>query len=321
MIHFFRRFRATYRALQLQFEDRRLESVDLNSTILSRHPADLPARQSKKLCLFAHYDPSGKIANYVMDHCAALKSNGYDIILISTSPSLENSEIERGSQLIRRIIHRRNAGYDFVSWRIGMTSTDDFSQYDELLLTNDSIFGPFSDLSNIFAKIEASSYLVSGLTDNWEKCYHLQSFFIHFKKPAIHSDTFKRFWDNVRMRADKETIIISYEVGLSQAFIRDGYSLNALFPFHEVRDKCIAMGDKFQYRDRILRQPVNSTIFMWDILLKDFGFPYIKTELLKINRFQSMTIPQWRNLIPEDFKPAAQKCEDFLKLGHENCRI
>lgn len=321
MKSFWKRLLNKLHQIRLEQRDHQLQKVDPLSTILVSYPSNLGTKTKNKLCLYAHFDQAGKIADYVIGQCEELKKNGYDVILISTSPALEQNAIESALKSLRGIIHRKNLGYDFVSWRTAMMSLGDFSSYDELLLTNDSVFGPFSDLSLIFKNIADSQSSVSGLTDNWEKCYHLQSFFIHFKKPALHSSVFKSFWDTVRIRADKETIIISYEVGLSQHFIRHGYKLKALFPFHEIRAKCLDMGAGFQYRDKILRQPLNSTIFMWDVLLTEFGFPFIKTEILKINRFQSHNVPLWRSLIPAGFASIAERSEDYLKLGHENCRV
>ena len=321
MLVIFRRLKLRVATWKIHRKDKRLKKIAPISTILSTYPTKLKPKKHRNLCLYAHFDANGKISDYVRHQCMEFEKNDFDVVIISTSSLLNTSDIDNTLPDVRGIIHRRNIGYDFVSWRVALDCLQDIQEYDSLLLTNDSIFGPFSSLKTIFDRINSSSAQVNGLTDNWEKCYHLQSYFLHFKNPVFHSRIFRDFWDGVRIRADKEVIIISYEVGLSQHLLKHGFTLKALFPFHEVRAKYLEKGRESQYRERLLRQPVNSTIFMWETLVKDFHFPYIKTELLKTNRFLSTSVPFWRDLIPSEHQNIADKCVDHLKIGHENCRV
>ncbi|RYZ91163.1 MAG: hypothetical protein EOP04_01520 [Proteobacteria bacterium] len=279
-------------------------------------------KQKSRLCLMAHFDVDGRIAPYVQNYVVELKRQGFDVIIISTSPKFDERDLGFVQKELRYFIHRKNVGLDFGSWKATLDWLPDALQYDELLLNNDSVFGPLFPLSEVFDRFSAMSAPICGMTDTWETYYHLQSYFLLFKKPAFHSQTFKSFWSKVQLSIDKNKIIDNYEVGLSRHFIADEFQLGAYVPFHELREHCLNMGPaNFQYFDLFSRQPGNPTIFMWDILISDFRFPFLKTEILKINRKESRGAVYWRNLLVK--VSAEQHIADiasFLKRTQWNCR-
>ena len=286
--------RAVRARLAAERRERVVRATRPIDTIKRRIPGRTPGRTGTKLCLMAHFDGDGRVAPYVLNYIDQLRQLGFDVVLASTSPFLDERDVPKLQERCRLAIIRENVGLDFGSWGAAMTALEDFGDYEELLLTNDSVFGPIVDLRETLERIASFPEALCGLTDNWEKQYHLQSYFLYFKRPALRSPTFERFWREFRLSTDKERIIIEYEVGISQAFIRDDVRIRPCFRFNELRDHCLAMGDAFQYRDLISRQPVNPTIFLWDVLIRDFRFPFLKTEILKINRFQSRSVVNWR---------------------------
>ena len=43
--------------------------------------------------------------------------------------------------------------------------------------------------------------------------------------------------------------------------------------------------------------PVNPTHFYWDVLIRDFGVPFIKIELIRDNPSKIENINEWMNLL------------------------
>lgn len=277
-----------------------LSSVSPQKTILKVHWGLTSARNAKKICFFAHFDPQFRIDPLVVFYMKALKDQGFDIVLVSTSTPLRAEDIQNVRPLVRAVIERKNIGLDFASWSAAMSTIPDWQDYEALLCTNDSLIGPFKDLTPTFSRIEADSALLCGLNDSREIDHHLQSFFLYFKKPLFSRRHFKLFWKNIRACLDKQFIIEQYEVGLSQKFRAAGENIFAAFPFEKVNAAAKALGDNFQYASKIDKTPLNTTLFMWDILLTDFEYPFMKAELFRIDRFSARRIQEWRSIVNVD---------------------
>jgi lipopolysaccharide biosynthesis protein len=256
-------------------------------------------RQSRRLCLFSTYDRDGVVDPWVIHHVRSIRELGFDVVLISTSHKVRSADLKHLQQMCRLVVHRRNLGFDFLSWKVGIELTDGCSGYDRLLLINDSMFGPFSDLRPIFERFEASSAAFCGLTESYEYERHLQSYFLYCKLDELPKDTWKRFWAGVRPIDDKQEFIRAYEVGLSQQLIKAGAEVFAYVAAHEARSAAIALGNNFQYADRLDRDAYNATWFMWDILLTKFEFPYLKRVIAERDPLQSRRLHEWRQLVAE----------------------
>ncbi|MDQ6794129.1 MAG: rhamnan synthesis F family protein [Chloroflexota bacterium] len=270
-------------------------------------------RERDRICLFAHFDPQGRIDPYVEHHIRVLASSGFDVILSSTSQRLDADDVRRVLPLCRAVMRRDNIGLDFGSWQAAMATFPDVWTYDRMLLTNDTLFGPFSDLGAVFAKMENAAELVCGLNDSLETAPHLQSFFLYFKSPLLQDPAFRRFWQRFRFSFRKRRIIDSGEIGLSQYLMKAGYQLFPVYPIRDLLQVAQAMGQRFQYHERLTTLPVNASLMMWDILLTDFDYPYIKAELLRSNRFDSRAVANWRVLIPPSASAVADDVERYLK--------
>ena len=322
--------RKIYHKIKQKIEARRYKqecdhwaSIPPVKTILKVIPGLTHERQQRRLCLFSHFDIHGRVDPYVLHYLDQIKKNNFDVVLISTSPSIDPRDFSAVSARCRFYIHRTNIGLDFGSWKAAMDYLKDFSEYDELLLANDSVFGPIYDLKETFDKFQQMPQKVCGLVDTWEIYYHIQSYFVFFKTEALKSDLFGQFWNNVKLVLDKNYIIENYEIGLSQHFLRNGFELGACVEFVELRDYLVnKVGEnKFQYHDRLSREPGNPTLFAWEALISDrYRFPFIKTELLKYNRLGSKNVVNWRHLMPPNSEPMIKLISNFLKRTQWNAR-
>ena len=115
-----------------------------------------------------------------------------------------------------------------MSYKVGIEELN-LDTYDELIICNDSIYGPLQPLSQLFDKCDLMQADVWGITDSYQQSYHLQSYFIIFKQKALKSRAFTNFWSHVTVLNEKKDIIKCYEVGLSKTLRKDGLKLDALF--------------------------------------------------------------------------------------------
>ena len=167
----------------------------------------------KKVCIFAHYDKHDQVDDYVLYYLEKLREITHEIIFVSTS-ELKEKERQKLVPFCTKIITRKNQGYDFMSWKIGMKEID-LRRYQELILCNDSCYGPVHDLKPIFDRMTQKKCDFWGITESYEYGLHLQSYFLVFSRKVFLSRFFKRFWNKVVVHP-KELVCVRYEVGLSK---------------------------------------------------------------------------------------------------------
>lgn len=178
---------------------------------------NLPSR----LCIVAHYDKDSKIDEYVKYYVEQLEKVCNKIILVSVS-NLSDDEIKKIKSPITSVINRENVGYDFYSYKVGLESIN-CENYNEILICNDSVYGPLIDIELIFDKMKDSKADFWGITSSNSLNFHIQSYFIVFRKQIIMNEIFKQFWKNLKVLDNKEDIIKSCEVGLSQLLYKNNF--------------------------------------------------------------------------------------------------
>jgi lipopolysaccharide biosynthesis protein len=269
---------------------------DPERLVVAEHVGAVASDPTKSACVFAHYDPAGCIEDYVAFHVKALAALGLEVVFVSTAEAIAVAELAKILPYTSRVLVRRNVGLDFGSWKTGLARIADLTARPRLVLTNDSVFGPFRDLAPIFAEMERRGLDLWGMTTSDEIAWHVQSYFLVFERRLLSSAEFGAFWDDFRFYLRKPSIIRNGEIGLSQRMRERGFAVGAFVDGGAVRSAAGTKAD-FQYPDRLDPKQFNATLFAWDLLLRDFGFPFLKTELLRQNRFASVALASWRDHI------------------------
>jgi rhamnosyltransferase len=266
-----------------------------------------------RLCIFAHYDKDDLLDEYAVYLLEHLKKVSGSVIFVSTS-RVGGADIAQLETLCSKVILRENAGYDFASWQAGMKSVANIADFDELIICNDSAYGPFYPLSDIFNIMSQKDCDFWGMTDNYEIAYHLQSYFQVFKKGVINSEIFKNFWNGVKSESTKQEIIRKYEVDLTQSLMSAGFKPCAYASIspsigRAVKARAIpalrrplqtlrALSRMLSKRGQVNYRAVNPTHFFWKELIVKYSMPFLKIELLRDNP-QEVNIKGWEDIIKQ----------------------
>ena len=251
-----------------QFELRRRPADVLlpvqDSLIYSWRRPGFRTSKQRPLLLFAQFAADGRLRSDILPLLKAYRRH-VDIVFIGATPALLAQP--RTLRMLKRIcavvLLRRNQGYDFGSWMAALRfCKDDLSGCRELILTNDSFWGPVRPLDLLFKRLESSPADVVGLTDNLLYEPHLQSAFVAYRPVVFQSKPFKHFWDNLPSFPVKRTLVKHCEVGLPVLLRREGFSLASLYTVN-------AFG--------------NVLHFSWRDLIEEQGFPFLKASLLRDN--------------------------------------
>jgi lipopolysaccharide biosynthesis protein len=267
----------------------------------------------KRIALFAHFDLHDIIDEYVLYYLKNLREYADSIVFISTSnlPSLEKSKV---NIFCEKIIVRDNVGYDFLSWKIGLGQIPDLSYYDELILCNDSVYGPIFPLKEVFDTQLESKADFWGITDCSAVKYHIQSYFIAFKRNVFLSETFRKFITNITIEKNKDDVINKYEIELTQELLKNGYSAKAYIPeiksirkliftrIQQIKNRSFKrlkkdLKEKKMFsRKRWNPANINRAHLYWKDLIIKYRMPFIKVELFRENP-ATVNIGNYKNLL------------------------
>lgn len=246
--------------------------------------------------VFAHFDKNNIVDEYVYYYLSELRKNASHLVFVSTAKLMEQ-DIIKLSRYCSKVIVRENTGYDFMSYKTGLESFA-YQDYNEVVICNDSVYGPIHPLKKLFEEMRNSRCDFWGVTDNMKISYHLQSYFLVFKNNVLQSNVFKTFWRQVKVLNNKDDIIEQYEVGLTQYLCKAGFEVRGYINFKPKYKEKVAVFFKKLTPVKIYKKiaaliagknslkamgGVNVTHHFWKDLLVSGRMPFVKIELLRDN--------------------------------------
>jgi rhamnosyltransferase len=246
------------------------------------------------IIVIAHYHEGGSVHLHLklfIEHIFNLCTR---IVFVSTNLN----EIEKEYLLnYCDVINIDNIGYDFWSYKVGIEYLrDHLIDTDELVIMNSSfvIFNP-KKITNEFFQEDGFTGIKS-LTQAHTIDFHAQSYFISFKgNQVVNSLAFNKWWESVVPISDKNTVILKYEIGMSQFFSKNGFNFKAIYkPTNQINFIAICRAISINHIQLNLNNyenevkfnlnsalVLNPTHFMWDDLFEKIEI--IKIELVKHN--------------------------------------
>lgn len=188
-----------------------------------------------RTAIFAHFDKDNVIDDYVIYYLNALKKVAQRIIFVSDC-ELSSAETEKLKNITDNIIAKPHSEHDFGSYKRGFLLAQEnnlLTDTDELIFANDSCYGPFFPLENVFEKMDNQTCNFWGITQNnkfkiyknffWTTCKkpHIQSYFFVLKKEVFSSEAFLNFIKSIKKEKSRNDIILKYEIGLSELLLNN----------------------------------------------------------------------------------------------------
>jgi hypothetical protein len=262
----------------------------------------------KKLAIVSVYREPGSSSELNSHLFKSLRNSGFVVLAVDTS------EVEPTNALDSDLLlWRNNLGWDFASWHAGIDYLEAVGiALDQLLLTNDSCYGPLAGLDEVLAKMDFEASSVWSLTDGFFGGYHLQSNFLIFGRDVLESKAISKFFDQYKFYTTKNEIVREGEIGFSRFLMNEGFKLGAVFRYEDLLKRF-----KEEFKDQLelfMSRPeveqirkydsgfvpgnanwliktyeeingghlFNTTHTFWQLLLGQ-GFPFVKRDLLTSN--------------------------------------
>lgn len=240
---------------------------------------------SEKVLVYSHYDPDGIVDTYVIKCLKELKDREWKIIFVTSSSSFTDHEAQKIVDLVTIILISDGRGRDWGNFALGLKKASEWDFPKSLLLMNDSLYGPFTNLKKIFLSMDEMDADFLGLTDSYQHNYHLQSYFIYCKPSLCQNLAFINYWKKFIPQEDKDNIIYNNEIGFTKYFSNLGFIPKALFDYNKLVNtaKSGSYGASEQMGKLKEGTFVNPSHHFADLLITQYEFPFIKIELLRIN--------------------------------------
>ncbi len=231
-----------------------------------------------EVALFVTHSPDGRIRAHVKHYLRALVRHGICPILLIASDVAFVDRSDPVLDILGGVFVRQNIGFDFAAWAHALSLHAELYNVEILYLLNDSIIGPLNDnmFSVLLEQIRTSKADFFGLTDNYQLTWHVQSYFLGFKRSALQCDRLRGFFNSVVSYSDKTAVITQYETVLAPMLVRAGLKCQVMYP---------ADSDA----------KTNHTITGWKSLISR-GFPFVKITTLRDN-FPNVDINGWREIL------------------------
>lgn len=215
----------------------------------------------KRIAIFASFDKDGCVSDIVQYYLRGLKTCVDAIVFVADNEVIAN-EVDKLSNLVCYASFYRHGEYDFGSYRRGYEWAEKNGLLvgaEELIMCNDSCYGPVFPFNEMFSRMSQESCDFWGIVSSNMHTYHVQSYFLVFRKPVLKSDIFKEIIHGFHHQDSWIEYINEYELKISKNLISAGFTSSS---YTEVIEREKRLSHTFgEYNPTIFPE----TLFLWRI--------------------------------------------------------
>ena len=238
-----------------------------------------------RITVFAHYDKNNLIQDYVIYYLRELKKISQKIIFVSDG-DISEKELSKLSGIVDYCIAKKHGEYDFGSYKRGYLYAKEqgwLNVCEELILCNDSCYGPLFDIEKYFEEMSskpvdfwgntANPYVAKREGENLVSVDspHVQSYFVVLKSQVFKSEIFNKFMLSIKKENHKDFIIINYEIGLTKMLQACGYTWDVYCNSSKITP--------------------HSQVFHYKELIEKDKNPFVKTSIYRWNNIENGIYP------------------------------
>lgn len=191
-----------------------------------------------RLGIISIFDADGKIYPYLEYYLYELRKVLHTMIIVSNG-MLQIEEKDKLKKFTERVYERENIGYDAGAYKYVMRkyiTEDEWNNFDEIVLSNDTCFGPLRSFEDIFAQMDSKNncdfWGINALHSGFFK--YIQSNFIVIKKNAF--TILREYFDKYinENASTKHDVCIHFETGLYLKLIRNGFKVDSYVEYNDI---------------------------------------------------------------------------------------
>ena len=181
-------------SLRRQLEDRKKDARRTKWRVQRRLNEGLPPAprlvagdldavlSADRVVVLAEYSLGGRLRPEALSGAAAWAAAGVPTLIVAARDawSAKTLQVDPVPDAVA-VVRRPNVGYDFGSWGAALTAYPQIAVKPLVVLTNDSLAGPYAPLDDLVARVDASPADVWAATSNVYPQVHLQSYLLAFR--------------------------------------------------------------------------------------------------------------------------------------------
>ncbi|MFV0626581.1 MAG: rhamnan synthesis F family protein [Alphaproteobacteria bacterium] len=228
----------------------------------------------RKLAIYTYNNSEGNIKDYVSVCLKGIKSIVDDVLVVSND-SLNSSSKKSLEDMGITVLSEEFYTSDLSRWKMGIEyyGYEKIADYDEILLTNDSFYGPIFPFSEMWSKMNGVD------CDFWEVFKHsknqykddkinpIQSCWLVFRKNILVSEDFKSFWLGLSEFETCKNKVSPKKVSLSDYLEGKGFKSSSYM-------------DSTKYKDLF----TDNSLVLADSLL-ECGSPILERNIFSLDKF------------------------------------
>lgn len=192
----------------------------------------------RRLAIYTIFDKQGVVDDYILYFLKAL-SGWAERLIVVCNGSLNEEGSKKLGDLGCEVVYRENAGFDAWGVKCGIdyAGTEQLKDYDELIVANNTLFGPVCDMAAMFAEMSGKNLDFWGVAshEGFEQfdpfnCNpygyipeHIQSYFYVVRRRMLSGEAFAEFWKNLPEMNDYNAAVGQYETVMTKYFSDAGY--------------------------------------------------------------------------------------------------
>ncbi len=204
-------------------------------------PADTFPDEGKRLLIYVVYDRRGEVGDFVVYALERMREFCDTIVVVSNGPLTAGGR-ERLEALGDLVLERPNEGYDIWGYKHGLDAMQDrLGEFDELLLVNDTWFGPIRPFAPLFERMNGHPLHFWGMTDHLRVephpftqegylPYHLQSYWVAVRRQMFLSPEWVAYWRDLPEMTSYSDAVTKHEGVFTEHFTQQGFSGEVAFP-------------------------------------------------------------------------------------------
>lgn len=234
----------------------------------------------RRMGVFIFYDASGILDEYVEVLLASMQFVLSKLIIV-VNGNIESKGYDKLKKYSSDIFVRENLGFDAGGYKDTFTkyiSKDEVKQWDEIIMFNDTFYGPLYSWEDIFKSMENEEVDFWGLSRHPGRLHgskwmpqHIQSYFLVCRKPLISSAAWNEFWMKLIYPVSIQDAIESFEIGFTLYFTKNDF-------------KCKAITDS----EKVVYKGNPYVCYSFE-LLRDMKFPIIKRKAISLCSFANVS--------------------------------
>ncbi len=233
----------------------------------------------KRLGIVVFYDRDGMVDDYVLFMLESLKEATEEIIIVSNS-ALNEEEQKKLAKFTNKLKIRENRGLDAGAFKeVYLEYQNYIKSFDELVLLNDTFYGPFLPFKDIVKTMEEKDIDFWGLTANYESpngfenlsdksiASHIQTFFIAFRNNVLNSEAFNQYWEkyDIKKMQTFENVVTKHEITFTHYLEKAGYKWDIYTNLEK-------------YHSKHIEENYNYYAYASYDLIKNYNCPFIKRK-------------------------------------------